>query len=101
MDTAKRDRIIIKVIALLEEFIDTQESDDNIVSEDSDTKASTTEMLTVRECTDLIQGLTAYSVRLLASSGKISSVRAGEGKNGKILVNKSSLLDYMNRNNVR
>lgn len=101
MDTAKRDRIIIKVIALLEEFIDTQESDDNIVSEESDTKASTTEMLTVKECTDLIQGLTAYTVRLLASSGKISSVRAGEGKNGKILVNKSSLLDYMNRNNVR
>lgn len=101
MDTAKRDRIIIKVIALLEEFIDTQESDDNIISEESDTKASTTEMLTVRECTDLIQGLTAYTVRLLASSGKISSVRAGEGKNGKILVNKSSLLDYMNRNNVR
>lgn len=101
MDTAKRDRIIIKVIALLEEFIDTQESDDNIISEESDTKESTTEMLTVRECTDLIQGLTAYTVRLLASSGKISSVRAGEGKNGKILVNKSSLLDYMNRNNVR
>ena len=101
MDTAKRDRIIIKVIALLEEFIDTQQSDDNIVSEESDTKASTTEMLTVKECTDLIQGLTAYTVRLLASSGKISSVRAGEGKNGKILVNKSSLLDYMNRNNVR
>lgn len=101
MDTAKRDRIIIKVIALLEEFIDTQESDDNIISEESDTKASTTEMLTVKECTDLIQGLTAYTVRLLASSGKISSVRAGEGKNGKILVNKSSLLDYMNRNNVR
>lgn len=101
MDTAKRDRIIIKVIALLEEFIDTQESDDNIITEESDTKASTTEMLTVKECTDLIQGLTAYTVRLLASSGKISSVRAGEGKNGKILVNKSSLLDYMNRNNVR
>lgn len=101
MDTAKRDRIIIKVIALLEEFIDTQESDDNIVSEESDTKASTTEMLTVKECTDLIQGMTAYTIRLLASSGKISSVRAGEGKNGKILVNKSSLLDYMNRNNVR
>lgn len=101
MDTAKRDRIIIKVIALLEEFIDTQESNDNIISEESDTKASTTEMLTVKECTDLIQGLTAYTVRLLASSGKISSVRAGEGKNGKILVNKSSLLDYMNRNNVR
>lgn len=101
MDTAKRDRIIIKVIALLEEFIDSQESDDNIISEESDTKASTTEMLTVKECTDLIQGLTAYTVRLLASSGKISSVRAGEGKNGKILVNKSSLLDYMNRNNVR
>ena len=94
MDTAKRDRIIIKVIALLEEFIDTQESDDNIVSEESDTKASTTEMLTVKECTDLIQGLTAYTVRLLASSGKISSVRAGEGKNGKILVNKADLLAY-------
>lgn len=101
MTTKQKKRIAEKILALLEEFIDIQESDDNIVSEESDTKASTTEMLTVKECTDLIQGLTAYTVRLLASSGKISSVRAGEGKNGKILVNKSSLLDYMNRKNVR
>ena len=91
MTTKQKKRIAEKILALLEEFIDIQESDDNIVSEESDTKASTTEMLTVKECT----------VRLLASSGKISSVRAGEGKNGKILVNKSSLLDYMNRKNVR
>lgn len=96
MTAEQRNRIIKMAVALLEEFIEPEEPTVTSNTKNADTNSEPTEMLTVRECTDLIQGLTAYSVRQLASSGKISSVRAGVGKNGKILINKNSLLDYLN-----
>lgn len=96
MTTEQRNRIIKMTIALLEEFIEPEEITAPSNKKNSDTNSEPTEMLTVRECTDLIQGLTAYTVRRLASRGKIISVRAGEGKHGKILINKNSLLDYIN-----
>lgn len=101
MTAEQRNRIIKMAIALLEEFIEPEEPTVTSNTKNADTNSEPTEMLTVRECTDLIQGLTAYSVRKLASSGKINSIRAGEGKNGKILINKNSLLDYMNSKNDR
>ena len=96
MTAEQRNRIIKMAVALLEEFIEPEEPTVTSNTKNADNNSEPTEMLTVRECTDLIQGLTAYSVRQLASSGKISSVRAGVGKNGKILINKNSLLDYLN-----
>lgn len=101
MTVEQKNRIIEKFISLLEEFIEPEEPTAEINMKIADTNSEPTEMLTVMECTDLIQGLTAYSVRKLASSGRINSIRAGEGKNGKILINKNSLLDYMNSKNDR
>jgi len=53
------------------------------------------EMLTVQECCDTFKGLTKYTVRKLVLDGKIAYVRAGDGKNGKVLVNKDSLAKYL------
>ena len=99
MTAEQRNRIIKMAIALLEEFIEPEEPTITSNMKNADTVNKPTEMLTVRECTELIQGLTAYSVRKLVSSGKINSIRAGDGNNGKILINKNSLLDYMNNKN--
>ena len=55
------------------------------------------EMLTIRECTEVIQGLSAHTVRQLVKQGKVKSVRTGEGKNGKILVNKADLMAYFQK----
>jgi len=54
------------------------------------------EMLTIKECAECVSGLSAHTVRQLVLQGKIPSVRAGAGKNGKILVSKTALLAYFN-----
>ena len=51
-------------------------------------------MLTIKECTDVIHGLSEHTVRQLVKQGKIKSVRTGIGKSGKILVNKDDLVAY-------
>ncbi len=101
MTIEQKTRIIHKTIALLEEFLEPEQTSDVITCNSAAANSEPTEMLTVRECTELIQGLTAYTLRQLVYKNKIKAVRAGEGGHGKILVNKSSLLDYMNRKNVR
>ncbi len=55
---------------------------------------SNVEMLTIKECTDVIHGLSEHTVRQLVKQGKIKSVRTGVGKSGKILVNKDDLVAY-------
>lgn len=55
------------------------------------------EMLTIQECVQTIKGLSAHSLRLLIAKGEIKSFRTGEGKTGKILVPKTSLLAYFDR----
>jgi hypothetical protein len=55
------------------------------------------EMLTIKECTEVIQGLSEHTVRQLVAHNKIKSVRTGEGKRGKILVNKADLISYFQK----
>ena len=52
------------------------------------------EMLTVKECTDVIHGLSENTVRQLVKQGKIPHIRAGRGKCGKILISKSALMRF-------
>jgi excisionase family DNA binding protein len=63
-------------------------------------KPEKVKMLTVRECTELIDGLSKHTVRQLVKQGKVKSVRTGEGRNGKILVNKADLIAYFNGKEV-
>lgn len=53
------------------------------------------EMLTVKECAALVDGLSEHTVRQLCAQDKIAFVRAGSGVRGKILVSKVSLLKYL------
>ena len=55
------------------------------------------EMLTIKECTEVIQGLSEHTVRQLVAQEKVKSVRTGEGKRGKILVNKADLVAYFQK----
>ena len=57
------------------------------------------EMLTIKECTEVVQGLNEYTVRQLIARKEIPSIRTGQGKNGKILVPKAALLAYLGVNN--
>ena len=53
------------------------------------------EMLTVKECAALVSGLTEHTVRQLVAQDKVAYMRAGAGRNGKILISKISLLKYL------
>lgn len=55
------------------------------------------EMLTIKECAEVIQGLSEHTVRQLVTQGKVKSVRTGQGKRGKILVNKADLIAYFQK----
>lgn len=55
------------------------------------------QMLSINECRDLIKGLSRHTLRELIERGDVKSVRAGVGKNGKILVSKTSLLAYFGK----
>ena len=55
---------------------------------------------TTKESAELISGLSEHTVRQLVKQGKVKSVRTGEGRNGKILVNKADLIAYFNGKGV-
>lgn len=71
---------------------------DNIpVEEMTGTQAKSTDksqLLTIKECTEEISGLSEHTVRQLVAQNKIPYIRSGAGKRGKILINKSILLKY-------
>ena len=66
----------------------------NVLSKGKETVIEKLEMLTIRECAELISGLSEHTVRQLVKQGKVKSIRTGEGKSGKILVNKADLVAY-------
>ncbi len=86
---------------IFEELFALQETiDGGAVNIPAKTAADKVEMLTIKECTEVIQGLSAHTVRQFVKQGKVKSVRTGEGRNGKILVNKADLIAYFNGKGV-
>lgn len=55
------------------------------------------ELLTIKECSEVVQGLNEYTVRQLIARKEIPSIRTGQGKNGKILVPKTALISYFTK----
>ena len=90
MTTNSKQELISKIVTLLNELIDIEEKS-STKSPKPDEKI---EMLTIKECTELVKGLSEHTVRQLVAQDKIPYVRAGKGKNGKILIAKSTLLAY-------
>ncbi len=52
------------------------------------------EMLTIKECMETINGLTENTIRQMVLQNKIKHIRTGQGKRGKILINKVDLIKY-------
>ena len=88
--STERTREILQQITVLLNSLNESET------EPKETKQERVEMLTVRECSEVIKGLNEYTVRQLIARKEIPSVRTGQGKNGKILVPKAALLSYFN-----
>ncbi|WP_455527871.1 helix-turn-helix domain-containing protein [Huintestinicola sp.] len=87
----KKEEIITQIAALLSQLIETE---NNI--EKSKT-AEPVEMLTIKECTEVVKGLSEHTIRQLVAQGKIPYIRTGQGKRGKILIPKTALFEYINK----
>ena len=92
MTTNSKQELISKIVTLLNELIDVEEKSSMKIPQ-ADKKV---EMLTIKECTELVKGLSEHTVRQLVKQNKIPYVRAGKSNRGKILINKTDLLDYLN-----
>ncbi len=91
MTFTQKKEIITKITELLDQLIEVEP-----VSPAPETSADKPlEMLTVKECAALVDGLSANTIRQLCAQDKITHVRAGVGRHGKILVSKVSLLKYL------
>ncbi len=55
------------------------------------------ELLTIKECAEVVKGISEHTIRQLVAQNKIPSIRTGQGKRGKILISKSALLDFLKR----
>ncbi len=93
MTFTQKKEIITQITELLDQLIEVEPVSPAPVSEPSADKPL--EMLTVKECAALVEGLSEHTVRMLCSQDKIAHVRAGVGRHGKILVSKVSLLKYL------
>lgn len=93
MNLTEKQQIISQVVLLLERLIETQLPEQELQSIIE--KDKPLEMLTVKECAALVNGLSEHTVRQLVAQDKVTYVRAGSGVRGKILVSKSSLLKYL------
>ncbi len=93
MNLTEKKQIISQIVQLIEQLIDAETPTSAPQQDQSETQPL--EMLTVKECAALVNGLSEHTVRQLVAQGKVAYVRAGSGVRGKILVSKASLLEYL------
>lgn len=95
MTKERKSELIAQLVNVLSELIETNDSE-----QVAEVSTSAVEMLTVKECTEAVKGLSEHTVHKLIAQGKLPYLRAGDGQRGKMLVNKADLLDYFSRQAV-
>lgn len=93
MTIKQKNTLIAEMIALLEKSIVVDE--ENPKPQVCNVQSQPLEMLTVKECSQVISGLSEHTVRQWVAQGLIPYIRTGKGKRGKILISKSALLKYL------
>ena len=91
MTTNRNNELIAQLVSILSEIIETNDSE-----QVAEVTSNAVEVLTVKECTEAIKGLSEHTVRKLIAQGKLPYMRAGDGQRGKMLINKADLLAYFN-----
>ena len=94
MTTTQKKEIVDNILELLIQL--TEDGENSVLHTAKSSAPEKVEMLTIKESAALISGLSEHTVRQLVKQGKVKSVRTGEGRNGKILVNKADLIAYFN-----
>lgn len=91
MTTNRKNELIAHLVSILSELIEANDPE-----QVAEVTSNAVEVLTVKECTEAIKGLSEHTVRKLIAQGKLPYMRAGDGQRGKMLINKSDLLAYFN-----
>ena len=96
MTIAEKREIVNTIINLLLQLTAEEKVQEQPATASKPVKApvQSVKMLTIKECTELIEGISEHSIRMLIAQGKIKAFRTGEGVRGKYLINKESLLSY-------
>ena len=92
MTKIEKNELISRITAMLNDMISTEPEK---VEVKTTSENSPIEMLTIKECSQAVKGLSEHTIRQLVIQEKIPYIRTGEGKRGKVLINKSALLDYL------
>ncbi len=92
MTRKTKQELIAQIVAMLNAVIEAENEQQQIAEQKS---SAPIEMLTIKECTEAVKGLSEHTVRQLVAQGKIPFIRTGQGKRGKILVSKAGLLEYL------
>ena len=85
MTQERKNAIVDDIMALLIQLTDEETTQET-------TRKKSVEMLTIKECTQAVKGLSEHTVRQLVAQNKVKYIRTGQGKRGKILINKEELL---------
>lgn len=93
MTLKQKNNLIAEMISLLEKSIVADEGTPK--PQVCNTQSQPLEMLTVKECSQIISGLSEYTVRQWVTQGLIPYIRTGKGKHGKILISKAALLRFL------
>lgn len=93
MTLKQKNNLIAEIIALLEKSI--AADDESTEPQICTAQNQPPEMLTVKECSQVVSGLSEHTVRQWVAQGLIPYIRTGQGKRGKILISKSALLNFL------
>ena len=93
MNLTEKQQIISQIVLLLEQLIEAETTEPK--PQPTPLAGEPLEMLTVKECATLVNGLSEHTVRQLVVQNKVAYVRAGSGVREKMLVSKVSLLEYL------
>ena len=91
MATNRKNELIAQLVSILSELIEADDSE-----QVAEVTSNAVEVLTIKECTEAVKGLSEHTVRKLIAQGKLPYMRAGDGQCGKMLINKADLLAYFN-----
>ena len=91
MTTNRKNELIAQLVNILSELIEANDSE-----QVAEVTSNAVEVLTIKECTEAVKGLSEHTVRKLIAQGKLPYMRAGDGQRGKMLINKADLLAYFN-----
>lgn len=99
MNTKDKNEVIMQLIAALTAMLESDTKNDESDTPVNSFTGEKVEFVTIKQAVEVVNGISEHTIRQLVAQGRVKHIRTGEGKRGKILINKQSLLNYCNNNN--